>query len=43
MSCFWENVRSRSVCEKEIFENLSILPANINLAGAEIELISAEE
>ena len=27
---------------KEIFENLSILPANINLAGAEIELISAE-
>ena len=28
--------------QKEIFENLSILPANINLAGAEIELISAE-
>ena len=28
--------------KKEIFENLSILPANINLAGAEIELISAE-
>ena len=41
MNCFWENVRSRSV-QKEIFENLSILPANINLAGAEIELISAE-
>ena len=28
--------------QPEIFENLSILPANINLAGAEIELISAE-
>lgn len=28
--------------QKEILENLSILPANINLAGAEIELISAE-
>ena len=28
--------------QKGIFENLSILPANINLAGAEIELISAE-
>lgn len=28
--------------QKEIYENLSILPSNVNLAGAEIELISAE-
>ena len=27
----------------EIFENLSILPSNVNLAGAEIELIGVEE
>lgn len=29
--------------QKEIFENLSILPSNINLSGAEIELIGVEE
>jgi chromosome partitioning protein len=28
---------------KEIFENLSIIPSNVNLAGAEIELINIEE
>lgn len=28
--------------QREIFENLSILPANVNLAGAEIELIGAD-
>lgn len=29
--------------QPEIFENLSILPSNVNLAGAEIELIGIEE
>ena len=29
--------------KKEIFENLSIIPSNINLAGAEIELIGVDE
>lgn len=28
--------------QREVFENLSILPANVNLAGAEIELIGAD-
>lgn len=29
--------------QKEVIENLSILPSNVNLAGAEIELIGIEE
>lgn len=29
--------------EKEVIENLSVIPSNINLAGAEIELIGVEE
>ncbi|MCD7762814.1 MAG: AAA family ATPase [Lachnospiraceae bacterium] len=29
--------------QKEIFENLSLIPSNINLSGAEIELIGIEE
>ena len=29
--------------QKEVFENLSVIPSNINLAGAEIELIGVEE
>lgn len=29
--------------QKEVIENLSILPSNVNLAGAEIELIGVEE
>ena len=29
--------------QKEVIENLSVLPSNINLAGAEIELIGVEE
>ena len=28
--------------QPEIFENLSILPSNVNLAGAEIELVGVE-
>lgn len=28
---------------KDVFENLSLLPSNVNLAGAEIELIGVEE
>lgn len=29
--------------QKEVFENLSLIPSNINLSGAEIELIGIEE
>lgn len=29
--------------QKEVFENLSVIPSNINLAGAEIELIGVDE
>lgn len=29
--------------QKEVFENLSVIPSNINLAAAEIELIGVEE
>ncbi len=29
--------------QKDVLENLSVLPANVNLAGAEIELIGIEE
>lgn len=29
--------------QKNVFENLSVLPANVNLSGAEIELIGVEE
>lgn len=29
--------------QKEVIENLSLLPSNVNLAGAEIELIGVEE
>lgn len=29
--------------QKEVIENLSVLPSNVNLAGAEIELIGVEE
>ena len=33
---------SDAIC-KDIFENLDIIPSNVNLAGAEIELIGIEE
>lgn len=29
--------------QKEVFENLTVVPSNVNLAGAEIELIGVEE
>lgn len=29
--------------QKEVFENLAVIPSNVNLAGAEIELIGVEE
>ena len=29
--------------QKNVFENLSVLPANVNLSGAEMELIGVEE
>lgn len=29
--------------QRDVFENLSVLPSNVNLAGAEIELIGIEE
>lgn len=33
----------KEALQEEIFENLAIIPSNVNLAGAEIELVGVEE
>lgn len=42
MNCFLEKLTLKTVI-KDVVENLDLIPSNINLSGAEIELIGVDD
>ena len=43
MNCFLEKLTLKKQLLKDVVENLDLIPSNINLSGAEIELIGVDD
>ena len=43
MSFCWDRQMQKSTIAKNVVENLDLIPSNVNLSGAEIELIGVDD